>query len=308
MTASQTLYHVSRPSPECPQVEAWSGYPLQFAGQRQFRWQDQLAVDLRAALAGLAIMPSKSFAGLYQSTDDSRCDTENRLFTNPGNAIPKLVRSIRFERGLGAPPEPPVSISRVAGHLYYYRYRWGAAWEWWEPGQLLARWQRVPRFLPGNGSARPVWLAMKSAAAAGQIETSGSVLDEVTPFGVRIVVHATPRGPRSAPAISETLIDGTIAAFHAGSANPAVAAAIAARTPSVPHSTIAALTALDAPGPLFATSPFVIKGPYVQINPSDERCYAGEVAIRPDAQGRVPEISGELFTLRPATRLGSSEI
>src|SRR5687767_5292812 len=98
MTAPQAPYHVSRPSPECPQVEAWSGYPLQFAGQRQFPWQDQLAVDLRAALAGLAITPGKPFAGRYQSTDDSRCD--NRLFTNPGNAIPKLVRSIRFERGL----------------------------------------------------------------------------------------------------------------------------------------------------------------------------------------------------------------
>jgi hypothetical protein len=61
---------------------------------------------------------------------------------------------------------------------------------------------------------------------------------------------------------------------------------------------IEALVAMNSPGPLFATSPFVAKGPYVRINPSDEHCYAGDVTIRPDAQGRFPEISGELFTLR----------
>lgn len=36
----------------------------------------------------------------------------------------------------------------------------------------------------------------------------------------------------------------------------------------------------------------------VQISPCDERCHAGEVTIRPDAQGQFPQISGELFTVR----------
>ncbi len=63
-------------------VEAWSGYPLQFAGQRRFRWQDQMAADLRAALAGLRIAAGDVLAGEYLSTDPARCDVENRLFTN----------------------------------------------------------------------------------------------------------------------------------------------------------------------------------------------------------------------------------
>lgn len=64
---------------------------------------------------------------------------------------------------------------------------------------------------------------------------------------------------------------------------------------------IQALAAVSSPGSLFATSPFVVKGSYIQINPCDERCYAGQVTIQPDARGQFPQVSGELFTLRRAT-------
>jgi len=72
-------------------VEAWSGYPLHFAGQRRFGWQDEMAADLRDALAGLAVSPGEVLSGMYLSTDESRCDVENRLFTIPGTAgFPRL--------------------------------------------------------------------------------------------------------------------------------------------------------------------------------------------------------------------------
>jgi hypothetical protein len=243
-------------------------------------------------------------AGEYLSTDSSPCDAENRLFTNPGaSCFPKGVTSIRFERGIGSPPLTPVPVARVDGHLYYYRYRVGGTWRWWEPAALMTRWHRVTRHLADDGSARPVWLAMKQAAEAGQIQTSGRALDDAAPFGVRITVHATSRGPRQATAISESLIDGTIAAFHVGTgavAAAAVAAALAPRMPGVKTTVIRALVMTAKPGPLFAEPPFVVKGSYVQISPCDDRCYAGEVTIRPDAHGQSPQISGELFTLRRA--------
>jgi hypothetical protein len=114
----------------------------------------------------------------------------------------------------------------VDGHLYYLRYRAGGTWQWWEPAQVVARWQRVPRRLADDGRARPVWLAMKQAAAAGRIDVFGPVLEDTVPFGLRVVVHATARGPRSAPAISEMLIDGTIAAFHADAEDSVTVAAL----------------------------------------------------------------------------------
>jgi hypothetical protein len=39
---------------------------LQFAGQRRLGWQDQMAADLRAALAALTITPADVLAGDHQ--------------------------------------------------------------------------------------------------------------------------------------------------------------------------------------------------------------------------------------------------
>jgi len=313
-------YHVRASGHASGPVEAWSGYPLQFAGQRRFGWQDEMAADLRDALAGLTVSPGDVLSGTYLSTDEPRCDVENRLFTNPGTAVfPKAVPSIRFERGLGPPPEPPTPVSRVDGQLHYYRYclcpdqsdtphgpefgitHLSGMWQWWEPAVLLARWHRVTRNVADDGSCRPVWLAMKQAAAAGRVEVFGPAPDHAAPFGLRITVHPTARGPRRAVAISESLVDGIIAAFHAGAGAAGAAAAAAVLAPRLPGTTeieIAALAAMSSPGPLFAGSPLVIKASYVQISPCDERCVAGQVAIGPPAEGPFMQISGELFTLR----------
>lgn len=294
-------YHVRASGHASGPVEAWSGYPLQFAGQRRFGWQDEMAAELRDALAGLAVSPGDVLSGTYLSTGESRCDVENRLFTNPGTSVfPMAVRSIRFERGLGQPPEPPTPVSRVDGQLHYYRYCLGGMWQSWEPAVLLARWHRVTRRVADDGSCRPVWLAMKQAAAAGQVEILGPALDDAVPFGLRITVHATTRGPRRAVAISESLVDGIIAAFHAGASPADAAAAATALAPRLPGTTeteIAVLAVMHSPGPLFAASPFVIKGSYAQISPCDDRCQAGQVTIGPAAEGPFMQISGELFSL-----------
>jgi hypothetical protein len=292
------FFHV-RPNQALGLVEAWSGYQLQFETDRKLPWQKQMAAELRAALARLVVAPGEALTGAYLSTSEMRCDVENRLFTNPGQIFPRVTH-IRFERGVGAPPEPPVPISKVDGHLHYYRYRVGGSWDWWQPAARLASWPRVPVARLSEGNARPVWLAMKRAAAAGRIRTfEPADLDDLAPFGIRITVHASTRGPRVVLAISESLIDGTIAAFHAGDLRAAeVAAVLALRMPAslaVSRGELEELAALNSPGPIFQRSPF--SGPNASISPSDERCYLGEVEIRPDARGKETETSGELFAL-----------
>jgi hypothetical protein len=243
------------------QVEAWSGYPLQFGGQRRFAWQEEMAADLRKALTGAPCLARAVLAGRYMSTDQALCDAENRLFTNLGAAgFPAGLAGIRFERGAGVPPPAPVPIARSAGDLHYYRYRLGGAWESWAPAGVLARWRRVPRTVADDGSCRPVWLAMKLAAAAGQVEVLASGFPGTAPFGVKAVVHATARGPRRPAAISEALIDGIIAAFHAGLGHgPSAAAAAAALAPRLPGMTAAEVEAWSVPGPLFAPPALQVK-------------------------------------------------
>lgn len=124
------------------------------------------------------------------------------------------------------PLQPPLLTLASAGTCTATGCHVGGTWHWWEPAAPLARWHRVTRHLADDGSCRPVWLAVKHAA--GQIQMSGSGLDDAAPFGVRITVHATSRGPRLAMAISEPLIDGTIAAVHTGASTTAAATVAAA--------------------------------------------------------------------------------
>lgn len=295
-------YHVCLPRPEQGWVEFWAGYQLQFPGMRAYSWQDDLAVELRAALHTLAPDQVGCLRGTYATTDSVACDVENRLFTNPGDAIPRRFRSILFERSRLPPPEPPAPIDRVAGQLHYYRYDLGDGWRCWEPDQLLATWNRVPRLLADDGSARPAWLAMRSAADRGLVAARG-LLGSTQRFGVRLVVHATRNGPRSAPAISEPLIDGVIAAFHAADPRLEVAAILAARLgakmPGPSEVDIERFVRTDGPGPLFPGSPFRQGGAVVHLSPDDERCVAGHVSIQPNSHGPYPEISGELFAVNP---------
>ena len=146
-------------------VEAWSGYRVQFDGMERHTWQKDFKAQLKRALSGLSLSPDHPFSGFYDTTDTRVSDTENSLFTNLLAAMPSHVRRLRFEQGVAAPPPPPVPIELVSGHLHYYRYTVGDHWLNWSRNQTPAQWQRIPRHLPSDGSARPYWYALRDANA-----------------------------------------------------------------------------------------------------------------------------------------------
>jgi hypothetical protein len=124
------------------------------------------------------------------------------------------------------------------------------------------------------------------------IEVLGTPLDD-QPFGIRLTVHAAKQGPRSAPVISETLVDGVIADFHGPLPRPRVVAE--ALSPKLRGSSVdqlQQLLSLRWSGNLFRRSPFNVTPTYVQVSACDERLFAGEVTIVPDAAGRTVELSG----------------
>jgi hypothetical protein len=112
-------------------------------------------------------------------------------------------------------------------------------------------------------------------------------------------VHTTrQRGPRNAISYSEKLEDGTIAAFHNDRYSDVLFSVLAPRFPGVTGEELH--RALDHPvGPLFTTPAIHTKNGSIQISPADERCTLGELTIRQDSATQWPELSGELFTIRP---------
>lgn len=279
-------------------VEVWSGYRIQFGGMERHAWQTVLKAELKEALSRLAMPVGAPFAGYYDSTDPGIADAENSLFTNLLESMPGGVSLLRFERGAVAPPAPPVPIALIGGHLHYYRYQVGGQWTRWEPDETIARWDRLPRRLSDDGSARPVWFALRDANADRLVSMSGDGLEPRANFGLRLTVHATSRGPRNAISYSERLVDGTIAAFHSDRYSDVLLSVLAPKFPGVTDEELR--RALDHPvGPLFTTPAIHTKGGFVQISPADERCSVGELTIRQDSTRRWPELSGELFTIRP---------
>jgi hypothetical protein len=112
-------------------------------------------------------------------------------------------------------------------------------------------------------------------------------------------VHATNRGPRNAISCSEKLVDGTIAAFHSDRYSDVLLSVLAPKLPGVTDEELR--RAFDHPvGPLFATPAIIhTKTGFIQISPADERCSLGELTIRKDSTRQWPELSGELFIVRP---------
>ena len=257
-----------------------------------------MKAELKKALLRLAIPVGAPFAGYYDTTDPGIVDTENSLFTNLPESMPRDVTSVRFERGVAAPPAAPEPIDLVGGYLYYYRYQVGANWTRWEPDETLAHWDRLPRRLSADESARPAWYAVRDANANNLIPTPGEGLTPHANFGLRLTVHATSRGPRNAISYCESLIDGTIAAFHNDQYSEALLSALVPKFPGVTDDELC--RALDHPvGPLLATPAILTTRTSVQFSPADDRCIVGEVTIRQDSKRRWPELSGELFTTRP---------
>jgi hypothetical protein len=108
-------------------LEIWSGYRNQFGGMDRHAWQTLLKAELKDALSRLAIPVGAPFVGYCDSTDPRVADTENSLFSNLLESLPSGVSLLRFERGVAAPPAPPVPIPLIGSHLHY-RYQIGGPW------------------------------------------------------------------------------------------------------------------------------------------------------------------------------------
>lgn len=195
-------------------------------------------------------------------------------------------------------PEPPQSLAIVGG-VHYYRYSPTAGFRVWARDRTLARWSSVERRIAHDGSARPMWFALRTSLARGGVDVLQPQLAATTRFGLSIEVRAPARGPRSAPAVSEALVDGGLCALHAGAPSALaadIAGALATKLPGVDRDLLAELVSERAA--VLAGSAFKLSPAGVQLSPSDEFCDAGQVTIIRDPSASVIQTSGDVFTLR----------
>ena len=66
-------------------VELWTCSRIPFEAGVKQPWKKQLVRELKAATTGLE-RNGQALAGTYATTQQVLCDTENTLFTNPGEA------------------------------------------------------------------------------------------------------------------------------------------------------------------------------------------------------------------------------
>lgn len=283
-------------------IEIWSGKRIQHGDEARSDWQRAVKSDVRQAASRWTMPPDATLAGYYNTTSSDITDAENSLFTNMGETMPRSFTTLRFERGTGTPKSPPVPIDLISGHLHYYRYSVGGPWTTWGPDQTIARWRHVPRRVSvGTDTARPVWYALRYANSDGAVTVENvAALQPGAIFGLRIIVHTTKTRSHMAISNSEFVIDGTIAAFHHDPLSDELVAALLSKLPTVTEPDLRhALSRLA--GPVFPTPAVQIsKNGSLRINPADDRCWLGEYTVRQDSTSQWPELSGQLFTIRPA--------
>jgi hypothetical protein len=277
-------------------VEAWSMLRLSFEPKG---WLRHFREDLGQAIRRLAADAGQVLHADYISESRELCDAENVLFYNVGSGC--FARSasagLRFERGHGPIPQPPVGLSAE----HYHRYRLspaGSHFVHWRRGRTLARWEDA--LFDSSAALRlPAQVWARTAAAA--IELEGVATDGQL-FGLSVTMHYPEGRALNLANLVKTVFDGVITAFHVHSGPiPDQVRSHLSQVLSISSIDVDARLRDGRRAVLGARRlvwPFGRTG--IQWNPADDRCVAGELLTAP-ARGTAWRLSGALFEVQPTS-------
>lgn len=112
-----------------------------------------------------------------------------------------------------------------------------------------------------------MWLALRQALVRGDVSLPAGTVPEGTRYGLRIEIHAPTKGPRSAVAASEPLVDGALSALHAGAPLTEAVMVTEVLAPRLGMASKRLLELLRDRWALFPGSPFVLGNGYLQLSP-----------------------------------------
>jgi hypothetical protein len=299
-------YVMQRPTGADRALRLWTVERLRFHTS-QPPWQQKLALELVDEIRSLPLAGAEVLRGVFVSDARDLVDAENVLFYNlHGRSFANAPQHLRFERSWEPAPAPPVELAAPPRyhHIYEGVVNSDGFRSWELSSDDLARWERIDcADIAGDRRGWRVWRAMREAQDAVEVRSSVVQSD----FGIAVSVRAPPGIRLSAIAAIKGALDGVIASFQrypVGSIRAQDAAFTLGAALGHPSSrrTLGWLT--DASGRLFAEPPFNARG-RLALNPCDDRCLAGELAIVVDPTVAAPVISGRLATVVPTEdRLG----
>lgn len=288
-SAPQAVWEVVPASRGRPCVEAWSTVrlPLNPSGEMK-----EFQHALRAAIAELHGDEGELLAAVYASENRELVDAENVLFYNIASSTTfahSTRDGLRFERSY-APPPPPTRLTAAA---HYHRYSIANETDefvtWCVGDSPVVRFQAEPALL-GNLDAAQLWYALKR----GRVDLHGSK-EIAGDFALRVKV-VLPRAPRSpnAAVLVKPIFDGAIAALQSRDhrQSPSDELALLATRIGVSPLEVASLLAERQHAVLGTTNLLRRGNNTVQLNPSDERCVAGELLL---ASGTTWALTGEVY-------------
>jgi len=267
------------------QVEAWSVARLPFEPKG---WLLDMRNSIRQATRTMSCGSDELLEGVYTSQDRGLCDTENVLFYNVGTSyFSRLCGSgLRFKRSFSSPPRAPHDLQGIP--LHHVSYRTGPIDEPFVPQRRTIAKCRAE--LTSLGLAE-VWLAV----SRGEVAIASSDR-EPRAFGVSLSLKTPDRRPPNAAAVTKSLLDGLLCAFHVhdGSMLEEVTRRIAERL-GVDEDEVARYL-MRADRAILGRRPLVHRrGSSVQWNPADDLCVAAEVLVGRANESERTVLTAELF-------------
>lgn len=278
-------------------VEAWADEYIRFEGRPV--WQEQLRTDIRSHCRQLERPDGNILHARFFGAKHPRADVENLVLYYIDSFSGVGRDGIRVEYG-----GPVAPASSVGEYRFCYRYSFASREDdfvHWRPVRSLASFDWT--CLEGKTLAH-IWLALARRRLLGEVNAAEQALATAAPFAVRVQLRP-PKGWTQVNAdLMKAVFDGVICAFqsHTDTKDLAEIVARIATILDVAPEEIEQLLR-DQEGTVIGAVPRLVylRGEGVQWNPSDDRCFAGDlVPADLDFDGTGWAIKGELLEIASA--------
>ncbi|MGB3285725.1 hypothetical protein [Mycolicibacter algericus] len=287
------------PTTNSPVVEAWADDYIRF--ERRPAWQERLRDEIRSRCRRLSPADREVLHATYFGDKRPKADIENLVLYNIDSFSVAGRNGIRLEYGgLDAPPAPDgaeyrfgyrYTLARSDNFIYWNRVRTLASFDWTDlEGTTLA----------------PIWLALARRRVRREADTAEHVLAPEVPFALRVRLRAPyGHGTYMKAELMKAVLDGVICAFQAHTDTKDLADVVAwlAEFLQVAPEEVEWLLR-DQGAAVIGPVPRLVypRMGGVQWNPSDDRCFAGELfPVEPEPDDTCWAIKGEIFEISAGT-------